>query len=345
MNRKSVFTLATLVLNLPALAHHSNAALDMDALFEVEGTISEFSMVNPHSYFVIATTDGDGEAVDYEVQMASALTISRRGWTRDALTPGDRVRVGVRPSRSGRPYGLLEWIEINGVRRDSDIVAGRGSAPAASEAPTTESIEGTWIVDRASLGDDYPGGLDELTSGLALTAPGRTAADAYSQDSIENPELSCVSKPTPSLIVYTDLYPLRIEMDEGADVITIRSQYFDTERTVYMDGRAHPPADQRFHEGHSTGSWDDGTLVIDTTNFTDHRSPYQNGIPGGAQKHVVERYTLLDNGTHMRVEFFLEDPEFIVGSLTHARELVYSPDLQMTPFDCDLESTRRFLPD
>ena len=155
----------------------------------------------------------------------------------------------------------------------------------------------------------------------------------------------CISKPTPSLIVYTDLYPLQIEFNDAAETITIRTQHFDAERTIYMDGRDHPPAAFRSHEGHSTGRWEGDTLVIDTTNFTDHRSPYQNGIPSGAQKHVIERYRLHENGTHMNVEFFLEDPEYIEGSMTHARDLIYSPEIEMTPFDCDLESTRRFLPE
>ena len=85
-------------------------------------------------------------------------------------------------------------------------------------------------------------------------------------------------------------------------------------------------------------------LVIDTRNFADNRSPYQNGIPSGAQKHVVERYRLHPDGTRMTVEFTLEDPEYIVGSMIHSRELVYSPHIEMTPFDCDPEATQGFLP-
>ncbi len=338
---------AMLLLTVPVAAHHSDAALAMDEIYEVDGTVVEYSLRNPHSYIVVETTDEAGETSEYEVQMASALTLSRRGWSRDSLAPGDQVRVGVRPSRDGRPYGLIDWIEINGAsRRAADIVAGRGSGSAPTEAATTDTIEGIWIVDDASLGDDYPGGLDQLTlRDLTLTTAGHVAEAAYSQNSDENPELSCISKPTPSFIVYTDLYPMAIEFNEAAETIEIRSQYFDTQRTVFMDGRDHPPAAFRSHEGHSTGRWEGDTLVIDTTNFTDHRSPYQNGIPSGAQKHVIERYRLHEDGTRLNVEFFLEDPEFIVGSMTHSRDLIYSPDIEMTPFDCDLEATRRFLPE
>ncbi|MGI9258498.1 MAG: hypothetical protein ACR2QQ_06670, partial [Gammaproteobacteria bacterium] len=135
------------------------------------------------------------------------------------------------------------------------------------------------------------------------------------------------------------------EFDEERAVIYIRGQSMDQERVVYMDGRAHPPVSERFHEGHSTGSWDADTLVVDTANFTDHPSPYQNGIPSGAQKHVMERLTLTDDGLRLMVEFILDDPEYLAEPFQYAREFLYSPEADMTPFNCDLESTRRFVPD
>jgi hypothetical protein len=334
---------------LPALslqAHHSDAGLDMVNLVTFEGVVTEYSMRNPHSYFTAIATNDQGEEIEWTVQMASALTISRRGWTSDSLQAGDRVSVGLHPALDGRHYGLIEWIATEGGESvNADIVAGRGDSVVSGPLPTTSSIEGRWIVDRTSLADDYPGGLDQLTlAELSLTEKGAAAEAAYSQNSEENPELACISKPTPSMIVYTDLYPMEIEIHEATETIDIRSQYFDVERTVFMDGREHPPADERSHQGHSIGWWEDDVLVVDTTNFTDHRSPYQNGIPAGARKHVIERYRLTEGGTHMTVEFFLEDPEYIVGSMTHTRSLIYSPDMDMSPFDCDLEATRRFVP-
>ncbi len=113
---------------------------------------------------------------------------------------------------------------------------------------------------------------------------------------------------------------------------------------MYVDGRGHPNADERSHEGHSIGWWEDDVLVVDTANFPDNRSPYHNGIPSGAQKHVVEHYRLGEDSTRMTLEFLLEDPEYIVVSMTHTRDLLYSPHLDMSPFNCDLEATRRFVP-
>ena len=83
--------------------------------------------------------------------------------------------------------------------------------------------------------------------------------------------------------------------------------------------------------------------MIDTTNFTDHRSPYQIGVPSGPQKHVVERYRLIENSTRMAAEFMLEDPEYIAEPLTHQRELIYSPHDEMYRHNCDSEAASRFL--
>ena len=345
-HRAAAIATASWISVSPAFGHHSDAALDMRSIVTFEGNVTEYSLRNPHAYFTVETTNEQGERVEWTVQMASALTVARWGWTRDTLAVGDRVTVGVRPARDGRPYGLLETIERDGGAPITTPFAGGPRQVQAAATASTTTIEGRWIVDRSSLGEDYPGGLDQLMArDLVLTEKGRIAAEAYSQNDADNPELACMTKPTPGGIVYTDLYPMEIEFVEDEEIAMIRSQYFDQERTVYMDGRAHPSTGERTHEGHSIGRWEGDVLVVDTANFADNRSPYQNGVPSGARKHVVERYRLADDGTRMTVEFTLEDPEYIVGSMTHRRELVYSPQMEMTPFDCDLEATRRYLPE
>jgi hypothetical protein len=342
--RYLTITLAACAVVLPAYGHHSDAALEMDRVLTLEGTVTEFSLRNPHAYVVVSVTDENGEQQEWTAQMGSMITLMRRGWARDSLAVGDEVTVALHPARDGRPYGLVTTVEKGGAPIGVDVPIETQRNVAVSQMPRATSVEGRWIVDSESLSDDYPGGLDQLAArDLTLTERGRIAYEAFSQDSEENPELTCVPKPTPSMIVYTDLYPIEIT-DNGDQTLTIRSQYFDDTRTVYMDGRAHPDPSVRSATGHSVGHYEGDTLVVDTRNFADHRSPYQNGIPSGAQKHVVERYRLIDDGARMEVEFFLEDPEYIVGSMTHRRALLYRPNSDMSPFNCDEEATRRFLP-
>ena len=87
-----------------------------------------------------------------------------------------------------------------------------------------------------------------------------------------------------------------------------------------MDGRGHPKNDERTLEGHAIGRWEEDTLLIDTVGFDDHIDAYQIGVPSGAQKHLVQRFRLIEGGTRIEAEFLLEDPEYIVGSLSGKRE-------------------------
>ncbi len=120
----------------------------------------------------------------------------------------------------------------------------------------------------------YPGGFDGFfRAQLGFTEKGQSAQATYDELSYENPESTCVGRPTPGMIVSTTLYPLEIQIDEEQQTIVIRTEYFDEERTVYMDGRGHSEGSERIVTGHSIGRWDGDVLVVDTRNFADHRSP------------------------------------------------------------------------
>jgi hypothetical protein len=136
---------------------------------------------------------------------------------------------------------------------------------------------------------------------------------------------------------------MEIDLTQQETMIVFRSEWFNEVRTIYMDGREHPAARERFTTGHSIGRWDGNTLVVDTANFADHRSPYQIGVPSGGQKHVVERYRLTEDGTHIDLEFVLEDPEYLASAMSHRRQLIHSPHLELFLFACDPETTSRFL--
>lgn len=326
---------ATLVLASQASGHHSDAGLDTDSILAFEGTVTEFAFRNPHAYIGVETTQS-GEPVEWALQMGTVGNLRRRGWTRDTLTPGDQVTVRVHPALDGRPYAVVESVDK----------AGGLNLAAVSEAPavpaSTTTLAGTWRADVAKL-VPYPGGFDGFFHAqLRLTEQGEAAQAQYDPLSEENPESTCLGRPTPAGIVSTTFYMLEFDLSDD-ETILIRSESFDEERTIHMDGRAHPDMTERFTTGHSVGRWEGETLVIDTTNFTDHRSPYQIGVPSGPRKHVVERYRLIENGTRMLVEFTLEDPDYIAEPMTHQRELLYSPHQRMFQFNCDPEATRRFV--
>ena len=335
MRYRTVFA-AALVLASPLSAHHSDAGMDMDSVVAFEGTVTQFNWRNPHVYFTVETTDQNGERVEWTLQTDSTNLRARRGWTRDTLSSGDRVAVRGNPAEDGRPYAILVSIDKEGVELPMNT-------EAAGVAAGTSTLEGIWRADSSKL-IRYPGGFDGFfIAQLNLTEKGKAAEAQFSALSAENPDSTCIGRPTPAALVSTAFYPLEIEINEDQEVIVLRSELFDEERTVYMDGRGHPENGERTVQGHSIGSWERDVLVVDTRNFADHRSPYQTGVPSGAQKHVVERYQLTEDGTRVVASFLLEDPEFIAEPMTHTRELIYSPHMEMLRFDCDAEATRRFV--
>ena len=74
-------------------------------------------------------------------------------------------------------------------------------------------------------------------------------------------------------------------------------------RTIYLDGRPHPPAHIRQWLGHSVGRWEGDTLVVDTANFSTGTSFY-----GSSENlHLVERFTRAGADLVM-YEVTVEDP-------------------------------------
>jgi len=322
-----------------ARGHHSDAGVDMNGVIAFEGTVTEYGWRNPHVYIVVETPDGNGQIREWALQSGSTIVQARKGWRPDSLAPGDQVTVRAHPALDGRPYGILMSLQ-----RDDGMSLPMGFSRQEATARAT-SLEGKWMADRSKL-VRYPGGIDGFFKAhFTLTEKGAAAQAVYDPLSPENPEAQCIGRPPPGSLLSTNLYPLQFEFDNDNERLIVRSEFFDEERVVYMDGRNHPENGERTHMGHSIGRWDGATLVIDTRLFADHRSPYQIGVPSGAQKHVVERYRLIGDGSRAMAEFMLEDPEYLAAPITHSRELIFTPDVELFGFDCDPSVTRRFVVD
>ena len=332
----TVFAVAV-VMASPVFGHHSDAGVDTESVVAIEGTVQEFAWRNPHVYVVVAT-EQSGAPVEWELQMGAVGGLSRRGWTRDTLSPGDQVTVRASPASDGRPYGILRSVE-----KDGGLALGAATA-APDITPPAATLAGKWLTDRESVLDFPAGTFDAFfRAKLPLNEKGRAAQAAFDSFSADNPEATCVGRPTPAAIISSGGYVFEIDLSQQEEAIVFRSERFSEVRSIYMDGREHPAPSERFNSGHSIGRWDGDTLVVDTTNFADHRSPYQIGVPSGGQRHVVERYRLTEDGTRIAYDFVLEDPEYLTGPATHSRLLIHSPHLDLFLSECDPEAARRFL--
>jgi hypothetical protein len=98
---------AVLVTNVPAGAHHASAPFyDPEKQVEAVGTVTEFVFRNPHSFVYLDAPNADGDVVGWEVEMGTAVMMTRRGWTSDTIKAGDEIRVVGQPSRAPGTYGI-----------------------------------------------------------------------------------------------------------------------------------------------------------------------------------------------------------------------------------------------
>ncbi len=99
---------AALLAATPALAHHSVAMFDQSKLVVLRGVVKSFSFINPHSWIsIVGSPDGTGDQVRWDVEATSPSTLARLGMTAEALKPGDRVTVAIRPLFDGRRGGSM----------------------------------------------------------------------------------------------------------------------------------------------------------------------------------------------------------------------------------------------
>jgi hypothetical protein len=98
---------------VPAAAHHSSAAYDIEHLQTLEGTVRQVNWTNPHISFVIETDAKDGKPAETWVfEVSSPGVLTRSGWTKRSLQVGDHATFNYAPLRDGRPGGLLRKVTL-----------------------------------------------------------------------------------------------------------------------------------------------------------------------------------------------------------------------------------------
>jgi hypothetical protein len=117
---------ATLALSGPLFAHHgSGVSYDMTKMMTMEGTVTEFRWQNPHVYVMYDVKDAQGNVVNWGAETHAPVVCENQDhWTKSTLKTGDKITIGVFPSKIGASRGLLAKIVLN-----SDVIiddTGRG---------------------------------------------------------------------------------------------------------------------------------------------------------------------------------------------------------------------------
>jgi hypothetical protein len=109
----AIILAATALASLPASAHHSFAVYDRTKTMTIKGNVKTFQWTNPHVViWVLVQPEGGGEPQEWGIETTSPGVLTRGGWTRNSIKPGDRVSVEFSPLRDGSHGGGLNSVTL-----------------------------------------------------------------------------------------------------------------------------------------------------------------------------------------------------------------------------------------
>jgi hypothetical protein len=203
------------------------------------------------------------------------------------------------------------------------------TAAAPGGAPQSNcDISGEWSArsredteDRVLLGTN-PGDY----TGFPLNDAARQFADHWSasilslltQQALPHPAQYIMRGPGPNIRV------AKFTNDAGQFTgYTLAGVYGRNDRTIWMDGRAHPPDYAEYTwDGFSTGRCERGMLVVTTTHmkYGYHR---RNGVPASVQSKMTEYF--IRHGTELTIMQFTEDPVYLDEILARTTDFQLNP--------------------
>ena len=144
--------------------------------------------------------------------------------------------------------------------------------------------------------------------------------------------IKCIKPGMPNAI----LNPYPIEFIDEGDQIRLKIEEWEATRIIDMKSAQIPDGSPPSIYGYSLGRWEDQSLVIETSRVD---FPYldDDGTPMSAQAHMVERFTVSDDGSRLAYEVAVTDPENLVEPAIWDASWKWIPGTEVLPFECEPE--------
>jgi hypothetical protein len=101
-----------LMICVPLLAHHGNAAYDYTATKTVKGTVTDWTWANPHCFLWLDSKDENGNTTHWVLEASSPVDMRRTGWAATTLKSGDEVTVEIMPAKNGATVGRIRRVVL-----------------------------------------------------------------------------------------------------------------------------------------------------------------------------------------------------------------------------------------
>lgn len=221
------------------------------------------------------------------------------------------------------------------VRTSALLLSMLLSAGVCLPVMAEKNLSGVWGGTYAEdWPDRFPGPELGDYAGLPINDADRLRAQSWSASLIALPEYQCRVHPADYANSFADIRIWEERDPITESLVALRLQHFawQTRRTIWMDGREHPPAyAQHTSMGFSTGKWNGHVLTVTTTHLKEGWLR-RNGVARSDQAVVTEHF--IRHGDILNWTVIIDDPVYLEEPFIRNRDYRYSIDNQIANYPC-----------
>jgi hypothetical protein len=171
--------------------------------------------------------------------------------------------------------------------------------------------------------------------GLPINSANRMRARAWNAAILTLPLYQCRVHPVDYASSFAQIRIWETVDPRTQELIAINVQHFawNTVRTIWMDGRPHPPEyAQHTAMGFSTGEFVGQTLRVRTTHLKEGWLR-RNGVARSWNADLTEHFTR--HGDILTWHVYVDDPAYLEEPFFRNRDYTYSETARMGPYPCE----------
>jgi len=205
--------------------------------------------------------------------------------------------------------------------------------PLTRSASAQLDLAGQWTVLQQEDQPERASGpeIGDYT-GIPVNDADRLRADSWDAQMSDVIEHQCEQHPADygatNLRIYSDADPLTLAITAWHTVM----QHNTAERTIYMDGRPHPPEYAPYmRQGFSTGEWVADMLKVTMTNLKEGYLR-KNGLARSDKAIVTEYY--VRHHQYLIVARIVDDPVYLTEPFVRSYNWVLNENMHLAPNYC-----------
>lgn len=359
-----VFTLASaifLAITSASAQHTQGAKFDLTKSLTLKGTVTQLDWANPYVH-VLIKVPGKERPELWAVELDSALTLTRNGWSEQSLPLGETITAVGFAARDGSKQITGNSIFTNNGRKLYSGTNGTIPARKTASGPTPRWPSGQprlgpppretgyWgnpsrtslLQDGAKVEMDSYGLLRNIGDADKVAPFQKWARDLYEyrqRNFLKDDPMYLACKPPGGPRQFQQIYGFQfVENADFNRILVFLGGGNRNRRVIYTDGRPqvgqiNGDADNPLYYGRAVARWEGDTMVVDVKGFNEKFWFDNGGLPHTEQLHLIEKFTRVDMKT-MRYEVTIDDPATYTKPWTSTWTFEWVPGEELPYFLC-----------